>query len=302
MFETVIRRILFSPNEPRFRAGWRILAHFGMMFGATVVLTIGVIIAHLAGAPDSTTFLINQSALFIAINASVPFARWLLDQRSFVSLGFGRQHALLDVLAGIAIAGLLMGAIFLAEGQLGWLTVEAVNWPLKPAGLSELGVWFAIFVIVGWQEELLARGYWLQNIAEGLNLPLGVLLSSAMFALMHISNPNVSWIAIAGLFFAGLFLASGYLFTRRLWLPIGLHIGWNFFEGNVFGFQVSGLETFRLIHTTVSGPEWWTGGAFGPEAGLIVLPAMALGVALMWGYVRVTRKTKATIPATNEHE
>jgi hypothetical protein len=285
----VIRRILFSPNEPRFRAGWRILAHFGMMFGAAIVLTVGVIIVHLLGVQNLTSLLVNQLALFVAINLSVPFARWLLDQRSFVSLGFGRQHALPDVLAGIVIAGLIMGAIFLAEWRLGWLSVEAVSWPLDPDGLSELGVWFLIFVIVGWQEELLARGYWLQNIAEGLNLPLGVLLSSAMFALMHISNPSVSWIAIMGLFFAGLFLASGYLFTRQLWLPIGLHIGWNFFEGNVFGFQVSGLETFRLIHVAVNGPEWWTGGAFGPEAGLIVLPAMALGVALMWGYVRVTR-------------
>ncbi|HLF01801.1 MAG TPA: CPBP family intramembrane glutamic endopeptidase, partial [Anaerolineales bacterium] len=197
---------------------------------------------------------------------------------------------------GIVIAGLVMGAIFVTEWRLGWLKVEAAGWPAGPSGWSELSVWFIIFVIVGWQEELLARGYWLQNIAEGLNLPLGVVLSSAMFALIHISNPNVSWIAITGLFFAGLFLASGYLFTRQLWLPIGLHIGWNFFEGNVFGFEVSGLETFRLIHTTVNGPEIWTGGMFGPEAGLIVIPAMILGVGVMWGYVRMTRRTKEIGP------
>jgi membrane protease YdiL (CAAX protease family) len=88
---------------------------------------------------------------------------------------------------------------------------------------------------------------------------------------------------------AGVFLAVGYLQTKQLWLGIGLHMGWNYFEGNVFGFQVSGLDTFRLIHQTVAGPDWITGGMFGPEAGLIVLPAMALGVGLIYAYCRYWR-------------
>ena len=100
-------------------------------------------------------------------------------------------------------------------------------------------------------------------------------------------NPNVSWTAVLGLVLAGLFLAFGYLRTRQLWLPIGLHIGWNFFEGTIFGFQVSGLsEMPSLIRQTVQGPELVTGGLFGPEAGLVVLPAMALGVLLIFGYTR----------------
>jgi hypothetical protein len=141
---------------------------------------------------------------------------------------------------------------------------------------------------VGWQEELLARGYWLQNLAEGLNPIWAVLISSVLFALGHLLNPNVSWNAILGLVFAGIFLAYGYLRTRQLWLPIGLHIGWNFFEGTVFGFQVSGLtEMPQLIRQVVQGPELVTGGLFGPEAGLVVLPAMALGVLLIFGYTRL---------------
>ena len=133
----------------------------------------------------------------------------------------------------------------------------------------------------------MARGYWLQNIADGTNLPIAIFLSSLMFAALHLSNPNVSALAIVGLIGAGLFLAAGYVFTRQLWLPIGLHIGWNFFEGNIFGFRVSGLDTFRLITLRVNGPELWTGGAFGPEAGLIVFPAMLLGIGLMYGYSRL---------------
>ena len=131
-------------------------------------------------------------------------------------------------------------------------------------------------------------GYWLQNLAEGLNPAWAVLISSALFALGHLLNPNVSWNAILGLVFAGIFLAYGYLRTRQLWLPIGLHIGWNFFEGTVFGFQVSGLtEMPQMIRQVVQGPELITGGLFGPEAGLVVLPAMALGVLLIFGFSRL---------------
>ena len=82
------------------------------------------------------------------------------------------------------------------------------------------------------------------------------------------------------------FLLMAYLRTGQLWLSIGLHIGWNFFEGVVFGFPVSGLDIYRLIRHQIQGPEIWTGGAFGPEAGLIVLPALVIGAVLIYLYTR----------------
>ena len=77
-------------------------------------------------------------------------------------------------------------------------------------------------------------------------------------------------------------MAYGYLRTRQLWLPIGIHIGWNFFEGVVFGFPVSGMGNYRLLRITVTGPELWTGGAFGPEAGLVLIPALLLGTLMIY--------------------
>jgi hypothetical protein len=113
-----------------------------------------------------------------------------------------------------------------------------------------------------------------------------VVISSAIFGGLHLGNPNAIWVGAAGIFLAGVFLAYGYLRTRQLWLPIGLHIGWNFFEGVVFGFPVSGSESYALIRTSVDGPMLWTGGLFGPEAGLVVIPALLLGAVMVYAYTR----------------
>jgi hypothetical protein len=202
---------------------------------------------------------------------------------------------MIDVLAGIAIAFIMMGVIYLAMVALGWSKFESFAWQRESGVsvlLSALSI-FGLFVLVGWNEELLFRGYHLQTIASGLNPTWGVILSSVLFGLAHGGNPGASWIsmATAGIFFAGLFLAYGYVRTRQLWLSIGLHIGWNFFEGTGFGFPVSGLDVYRIVHQRVQGPELWTGGVFGPEAGLIVLPALALGAGLIYLYSKMPRST-----------
>jgi hypothetical protein len=216
-------------------------------------------------------------------------ARRLLDRRSFASLGLSwNRRAVRDLAFGFLLAGLLMGLVFLIEWMAGWLrfegfTGEVVSWPVV---LGRLAAMLLVFVAVAWQEELLARGYWLQNISEGLDLAWGVAISSGLFALAHFANPNASIQSIIGLVAAGLFLALGYLLTRQLWLPIGLHTGWNFFEGPVFGFPVSGLQFSPLVRHQVEGPEIFTGGAFGPEAGLVILPALLLGSLLIYQYSR----------------
>jgi membrane protease YdiL (CAAX protease family) len=194
---------------------------------------------------------------------------------------------LLDILAGIGITFVQMGFIYVIMLALGWLTFEGFAWEFDPINviITNVITFFIMFIFVGWNEELLSRGYHLQTIASGLNLFWGVVISSAVFGLLHLGNPNATWVSAAGIFFAGVFLAYGYIRTNQLWLPIGLHIGWNFFEGVVFGFPVSGLtDIYKLVRIQVHGPEIWTGGAFGPEAGLIVLPALLLGALLIYLY------------------
>jgi membrane protease YdiL (CAAX protease family) len=291
-----MRRFFLSPEEPRLRAGWRLLFQGVLWFALTMVFGLILIVFYYIKPSDSLSLLIYQSVSFLAITTSIYLARRYIDRRSFSSLGLVvNRQALRDVLVGVAIAGVMMGIIFAVEWSVGWLSFGGFAWQVQ-SPLEFLGgmlVMLITLIIVGWQEELLLRGYWLQNLSDGLNLRWGVLLSSGLFTILHWSNPGASWFAIVGLVAAGLFLAYGYVRTHQLWLPIGLHIGWNFFEGPIFGFQVSGLTGLpKLINQVVQGPVIFTGGSFGPEAGLVLLPGLLLGVILV--YLVTSNRTKET--------
>jgi membrane protease YdiL (CAAX protease family) len=239
--------------------------------------------------PAIDLFLLTLIISMIAVPISVYLTRHLIDRRSFVSLGFEwNLQAIKDIWVGFWISGMMMAVIFLIEIAAGWLEYQGPGWEGESAVdfLFALLIWGGIFLAVGFYEELYSRGYRLQNIEEGVNLPIAVLLSSILFGLEHLNNPNAWWATWVGITIAGLFLAYAYLRTRQLWLPIGLHIGWNIFEGIVFGFPVSGIELPGLIKHQVNGPEHFTGGAFGPEAGLVLLPGICVGMLLVFWYTR----------------
>ena len=114
--------------------------------------------------------------------------------------------------------------------------------------------------------------------------------SSAIFSLLHLFNPGASIPALIGLFAAGLLFAYAYLATRQLWLPIGLHLSWNLSEGPIFGFPVSGLPGQGLLEVDVSGPALITGGAFGPEAGLVGLLGVGIAATMIAVWQRATQR------------
>jgi membrane protease YdiL (CAAX protease family) len=308
----LLARLFLSPEEPRLRAGWRLLIHTVLLI--VLVLIFSTLLAifavalglfHLSTVANGpfAALAVQTLALFVSITLATWLVRRWIDRRSFVSLGFNIDRStVLDLAFGFILPGILFGLIYAAEAGAGWLAFEGTaletDTPLTILGGLLIGL--GVFVLVGWQEELLSRGYHLQNLVDGLNLPLGVLLSSSVFALLHLGNPGANWASTLGILAAGFFLAYGWIRTGRLWLSIGLHIGWNFFEGTVFGFPVSGTGGFNFIHQTVQGPELVTGGIFGPEAGIVVLPALALGTLAIWMYTRgragIPRRPPETAP------
>jgi hypothetical protein len=137
-------------------------------------------------------------------------------------------------------------------------------------------------------EETVFRGYVLRLVTERWGPAWGLTVSSLLFGLVHLMNPTPGAKGIEHFvgpvfitFEAGLLMGALFLLTRRLWLPIGLHWAWNFFEGPIYGSDVSGIHAASLIRAQIHGPFLLTGGVFGPEAGipcLIICTAVALAV------------------------
>jgi membrane protease YdiL (CAAX protease family) len=213
------------------------------------------------------------------------FCRYL-DQRPLVFLGLQRQGWLRSLAIGLGLGAGLMILIFASMAAAGWLTTEFALPPALPFLASVLS-WAALSFV----EELTFRGYIMQGLAKAWVMSLAVVVSSVLFGMVHLIDPNVQVLAILNVCTAGLFLALAYLITRSLWLSAGIHIGWNLTEINVLGFPGSGHTEPAILHTTVGGPELITGGAFGPEGGLLGLAAWLLGIALLLCYWLASERT-----------
>jgi membrane protease YdiL (CAAX protease family) len=215
-----------------------------------------------------------------------------VDQRSWSEAGLNINKTwVMECIAGIVIAAFVMGLIFFALWQTNGLEITGFGWERNGTEywLVPLSLFLLQMMSVGFYEEVMARGYLIPNITEGFTsgninpqkaTVIAIILSSSIFGVLHASNPNASLTAVVNIIFAGVMLAVPFVITGRLALPIGLHFSWNFFQGGIFGFRVSGME-FRssVIQIQQGGPDWWTGGAFGPEAGLIGI----LGILLIMG-------------------
>lgn len=252
------------------------------------------IVSSIVGPPSRTAtnlgemgfpFLLSlQLGSVVAITGATFVACRLLDVRSLVSLGLRRRGPwVIDVVLGLALGLVLMGLIFLMEWRAGWL-----EWRLATVAfsLTDLAGAALLFVMVAWGEELAMRGYVLQTAAEAWGMVPATVLTSMLFSILHLANPSANFMSVLGIFMAGVFFAVAFWTTRSLWLPMATHFSWNFFEGPLFGFPVSGLQLPSLFSVTPKGPDLVTGGAFGPEAGLSGILATCVGIAALLGYWR----------------
>ena len=127
-------------------------------------------------------------------------------------------------------------------------------------------------VQAGIMEEILTRGILFRIMEEGIGTWLAVTVSALIFGFMHIWNANATvFSSISIALTAGVILAMLYVITRQLWIPIGLHMGWNFTLGGIYGAPVSGGDAAGLLKAEFPGPEWLTGGSFGPEASVVTV-------------------------------
>jgi membrane protease YdiL (CAAX protease family) len=202
------------------------------------------------------------------------FCRFL-HRGSLADLGLRRQDWVRNLLGGWGLAAFLVGLVFVAYIAAGWLTVDGIV--AQPQDFFIIGLfWIASSTV----EEITTRGYIMQRLAPAWGWPAAVAVSSVIFTLPHALNPSVNLLALGNTFLIGMFFAFGYLATRSLWLPIGMHVGWNLVEIGL-GFPDSGYVDPGILRSTVRGPFLITGGAYGPEAGLLVSGIALLGIAAM---------------------
>ena len=168
--------------------------------------------------------------------------RVFIDKKSIYSLGFEWNGHRTDAWTGFfaAMMILFVGSLILVSTQHLYFTNAFFNIKYFLTGV-------ALFIIVSFTEEILVRGYILNNLMQSMNKWVALVISSAFFALLHLGNDNVNPLAIGSVFVAGLLLGVNYVYTQNLWFGIFLHFGWNFFEGSVLGYNVSGIETGSSI-------------------------------------------------------
>lgn len=141
-------------------------------------------------------------------------------------------------------------------------------------------------------EEILFRGFLFRLSAKLVGTAGALVFTSALFGAAHAANPGATvWSSAAIALEAGVLLGAAYALTNRLWLPIGLHVGWNFTEGSIFGMSVSGGNiTSSLISGSLHGRDILTGGAFGPEASIVaVMVCLLASSVLLWRLIRLRR-------------
>jgi uncharacterized protein len=203
-----------------------------------------------------------------------------VEDRPLAALGFGlHAHATRESLLGIAVGGALIAAavvLLLATGAARFVADSGTALDY----LRFLTWTLLFFAVAAAFEELIFRGYPFQVLVAWLGPWPAILIGSGLFSALHAQNPNITLVAFANIFLAGILLSIAYLRTLSLWFATGVHLGWNWSMASLFDFPVSGLGFETPLYSAVPvGAEWWTGGAFGPEAGFVGTIVLLAGTA-----------------------
>lgn len=202
------------------------------------------------------------------------------EGRSLFSMGFVRKDAWIHYLKGIAVGFVFFSTVYLTLIATGSVTFDGLN---SKASLAMLLLFFFGFVIQGAQEEILTRGYFMMSLSTRLPAIAAILISSFTFSVLHLFNSGFGLLAFVNLVLYGVFLAVYMLKTGNIWGVCAIHSVWNFSQGNLYGMPVSGMNIMEISlfsSSLVEGKEWLSGGAFGPEGGVITSAVSILAIVL----------------------
>ena len=220
------------------------------------------------------------------------FIFWVkvIEKNALSSLGFVKRNWLKYLVWGIMISLVQMGVIALVYqvSSIGYFVLNELS--IEPL-LFILGL-FPFWLLQGGTEEVATRGWLLTRIAARTNLPLAIAISSSLFGILHMGNAGVTFLSVLNIILDGVLAGLLFIYTDSIWLVVAQHGTWNYVQGNLLGFQVSGTGADASIFsfTMGDGPDWLTGGAFGAEGSIIT--TLGLLVSLVIVYRLGERKEK----------
>lgn len=288
-------RALTPEPGPRIKRGWLRVILF--LIAWLAVLAISQIIAVIAIAAVTGMGFAEIGQLNAEPNQALPFImvftffaavgsllltwifRRFIDRKSLKSLGFAINGKAADSLLGFGLGFFLISFGFISLMMMGNLSISGYRFD-EIFLLSS----FILFILVAINEEVVIRGYILNNLMQSLNKYLALFISALVFTIFHLANPNLTWMAVLNLVISGLLIGVYYIHVKNLWFPIMLHLSWNFFQGPVFGFEVSGLDINSIIIQEISGREILTGGDFGFEGSILLTLSLFFSIMAVHFY------------------
>ena len=278
-------------SAPRIKYGWLRAVLFFISFFIFIAVFDLIGIAIVSSISEysfeeyiSDTDLLMENKMMLLMMVSQLFGTlftvWLfqkfVNRESFTSIGLEFSGYKDDFVSGLLLG---VGLIALGFGTLyifNFLSVASIQFSL----IDQL-FYLSLFAVVSLNEEIAIRGYILQNLSSSFNKYIALVLSSLVFMIMHIGNPNMSAVPLFILFLAGLLLGVYCIHKNNLWFPIGAHITWNYFQGPVLGFEVSGNDVDSIFIQSLNGSELITGGEFGFEGSIILTVLMIIGIVYL---------------------
>ena len=277
-----------TTNTPRIKHGWfrAVLFFISFFIFVTFFDLAGIAIVSLLTEysfkeyiSDTALLMENKMMLLMMVCqlAGTLFTVWLfqkyINREPFSSIGIEFSGYKNDFIFGLLIGSGLIVMGFSILIIFNFISVSSLQFSF----IDQL-FYLCLFAVVSLNEEIAMRGYILQNLSSSFNKYIALALSSLVFMIMHIGNPNMSAIPLFNLFLAGLFLGIYCIHRKNLWFPIGAHFTWNYFQGPVLGFEVSGNEVNSIFIQSLDGSDLITGGKFGFEGSIILTVFMITGI------------------------
>ena len=212
------------------------------------------------------------------------FIFWVkfIEKNPLSTLGFIKKNWLKYLGLGILLSLLQMGVIALVYQVGGIGSFELNELSLEPI-LFILGL-FPFWLLQGGTEEVATRGWLLTRIATRTNLPLAIAISSSLFGILHMGNAGVTFLSVLNIILDGVLAALLFIYTDSIWLVVAQHGTWNYVQGNLLGFQVSGTGADASVFSFSmgDGPDWLTGGTFGAEGSIITTLVLLFSLVIVY--------------------